>query len=210
MASGTHTRNPFPTKSHPPATPKAVTGFASYAEYLAKLGRSTVESSDHLSDDEMWLASFDRGGRCLEWNYWDPSKENSLDAPDNLPALDGNGVRPDMTILSSHGFRTVLQIPDENVAYRVVMVATGFDAIAPRTKDILGLGLDLGPEIFEYAQMCVENPYIGRHGALPRPWHKVSPALRIGQNALCILEAGSETASKTGIHNVPISHRYVS
>jgi len=205
MTTGAHTRDPLATKSHSPTTPKAPAGFESYAEYLAKLERSTIESHAYRSGDKLWLASFDEDGRCMEWNYCDPFREDNLDVPRCLPAPDGSGVRPHITVLPSQGFRTVLQTPNEDVAYRVVIVTAGYYAIVPQTKDVLGFGLDLGPEIFEYAQMCLNRPV-----ALPRPWHKVSPALRMGQNALCILEARPGRPSKTGIHNLTVPCRHVS
>ena len=204
MTSDAHPRNSPPNDAHSPATPKAVARFGLYQEYLAKLERpfAAITLTIH---DELWLASFDRNGRCMEWNYCDPCRENSLNVPTSLPALNGIGVRPHRMNLSGHGFRTVLQTPDENVAYRVVLVTAGHDAITPETRDILGLGLDLRPEVFEYAQNCVYDPIFGTTGTLPRPWHRGSPALRIGQNVLCILEAGPGTASKTGIRNLPVS-----
>jgi len=201
MATGAHTGDPLSTTSHSPATPKVAPRFGSYAEYLAILERSTVERRVHRSGDELWIASFDEDGRCMEWNYCDPFRKDSLDVPRCLPAPDGSGVRPHITVLPSQGFRTVLQTPDDDVAYRVVLVTAGFDAITPQTRNILGIGLDLGPEVFEYAQICVGDPFPGKNGTLPRPWHKVPPALRVGQNALCILEAGPEEAPKTGIRN---------
>jgi len=210
MATGAHTGDPLSTTSHSPATSEVAPRFGSYAEYLAILGRSTVESRAHRSGDDLWIASFDEDGRCMEWNYCDPFRKDSLDVPRCLPAPDGSGVRPHITVLPSQGFRTVLQTPDDDVAYRVVLVTAGVDAITPQTRNILGLGLDLGPEVFEYAQICVEDPFFDTTGTMPRPWHRVSPALRIGQNVLCILEAGPETASKTGIRNLPVSFSHAS
>jgi len=208
MTSGTQTGDSLPTNLHSPATPKAVTVFRSYAEYLEKLGRLSGNISGNISGyachDELWLASFDEDGRCTKWNYCDTFPETMPDAPRNLPALDGRGVRPDTTSLSCDDFQTVLRSPGKNVAYRVVIVNAGYDGISPPGKDILGLGLDLRPDIFEYTQIVVENPHIRRHGVLPRPWHKVPPALRVGQNALCILEARPEEAPKTGIRNFTV------
>lgn len=83
-------------------------------------------------------------------------------------------------------------------------------AIGSNTQDILGLGLNLGPESFEFAQNCVENSYFEGHRVLPRPWHKAPPALHLGKNVLYILEPGPEKASKTGICNLTVSCGYVS
>jgi len=210
MASGAHTGDSPPTKLHSAVTPNAAIGSRTYAEYQAKLQRSDFASSAPIIQDELWLASFDGAGRCLEWNYHVPSGENSLNVPRNLPALDGNGVRPHTTVVSSHDFRTLLRNPDEHVAYRIFIVTVGNKAIASRTKDVLGLGLDLRPEIFEYAQMCVENPNSEGRGVFPRSWHKFPPALRVGANALCVLEAGLEKATNTGICNLPVSYNYIS
>ena len=200
MTTGANTGDSLPTQSYSPATTNANTGFGSYAEYVAKLKRWPVQSNKTLRKEELWLATFDGDGRCMEWNYCEPSKEDSLEAPKNLPAPDGRGIRPQTTVLSSQGFRQVLQTPDEKVAYRVVIVTAGFEAFASQTEDILGLGLDLGPDLFEFAQECVKVPYFD--DALPRAWHKSFPALRIGHNALCILEARPEEASRTGICNL--------
>jgi len=205
MTSGAQTGDSLPADLHSPATPKAATGFGSYAEYLEKLERLS-DPAEYASADELWLASFNEDGRCTGWNYCVTSAETMLEAPRNLPrnlpALDGRDVRPNTTGLSWPGFLTVLQTPGENVAYRVVIVTAGYRGISPPGKDILGLGLDLGPEIFEYAQIGGEPSHIGRRSVLPRPWHKVPPALRVGQNALCILETRPEKAPKTGTHNL--------
>ena len=182
-----------------------------HAEYVAKLKRWPVQSNKTLRKEELWLATFDGDGRCMEWNYCEPSKEDSLEAPENLPALDGRGVKPQTTVVSPLGLQKLLQTRDKDVAYRVVIVTAGYMPFASETEEILGLGLDLGPEWFEYVQMCVQYPYYGRHGALPRPWHKSFPALRVGQNALCILEAGpAEASSKTGIRNSTFSGGHIS
>lgn len=112
MASGAHTGDSLPTNSHSPATPKAATGFRSYAEYLAKLERSPVKPSNTVSSDELWLASIDGDGHCMEWNHCYPHSENITKASEKLPALDESGVGQHTRALSPHGFRTVLKNPD--------------------------------------------------------------------------------------------------
>ena len=210
MTSGAHTGDSLPTNLHSPVTAKTATGFGSYEEYLWKLKGSTGSFNSCSTIDELWLGSFDENGRCAEWAYYDLGLENRLEVPTNLPALDGTGVRPHMAVLSADAFRTVLQNPDERVSYRVVLVTAGRHGISSHTKDILGIGLDLGPEFFEYAQMCVDDPRIRGRVVLPRSWHKVPPALRVGRNALCMLEAGLGKATKTGIRNRPFSSSHVS
>jgi len=206
MTSDAYTGDSLPINLHSPVTPKNTTGFVSYEEYLWKLKGSTCSCGSSPSTDELWLASFDEDGRCVEWAYHDLGLDNRLEVPS-----DGTGFRPHIAVLSLDAFRAVLQNPDERVSYRVVVVtAGGYHSISSHTKDILGIGLDLGPELFEYAQMCVGDPRIGSHCVLPRSWHKVPPALRVGRNALYILEAGLEKATKTGICNRPFARSHVS
>jgi hypothetical protein len=65
-------------------------------------------------------------------------------------------------------------------------------------EDVLGLGLDLEPEIFDYVK---STPVVARYipdDEFPLPWFKDAPALRIGSDILCMLEKTPERKSKTG------------
>ena len=227
MASNACAGASFSSGAYSPADSKAASGFESYADYEAKLEQPSRRNCCP-ERDILWLASFDGDGHCLKWDYcdtlekdsieygytlgYDPVKycnaheKDSLHIPRNLPAVDGSGVRPYTAILSCHEFRMALQTPKNNVAYRVVIISAKFRPTSSQTKDILGLGLDLGPEIFDYAKMCMGDPCNGRQ----RPWYKTFPALRIGRNVLCILEDAPGTASKTGIYNRPAVCNYAS
>jgi hypothetical protein len=67
-------------------------------------------------------------------------------------------------------------------------------------RDVLGLGLDLEPEIFDYIDSTVENSEYQWENDSALPWVKDIPALRIGSDVLCILEKAPERKSKTGTH----------
>jgi hypothetical protein len=108
------------------------------------------------------------------------------------------GIRPDTTVLSSSDFKALLQNTDENVPYRIVIAAGHREVPSPTIEDILGLGLDLEPEIFDYAKSTVGPTEYIRKDEFPLPWFRDAPALRIGSNVLCILEKTPERRSKTG------------
>ncbi|CAN9234975.1 unnamed protein product [Alternaria alternata] len=181
--------------SHPSAQSEPAASFQSYAEYLARLDRSPFQPRYRHDAEELWLASFTEDGRyikryiCILRDY-----NNST----NLPPVDVEGIEPDTTVLSSSDFRTLLQTTDENVHYRIVIAATSLWVPSRMTEDVLGLGLDLEPEVFDYVKSTVEpSEYIPKD-EFPLPWFRDAPALRIGSNVLCILEKTSERKSKTG------------
>ena len=84
------------------------------------------------------------------------------------------------------------------MAYRIIIAATDSGVPSPTIEDILGLGLDLEPEIFDYAKSTVWPTGYVRQDEYPLAWFRDAPALRIGSNVLCILETTPERKSKTG------------
>jgi hypothetical protein len=116
------------------------------------------------------------------------------------PAVDENGVEHDTPILSSSEFQTLLQATNEDEACRLVIVTAGFWGHSSQVEDILGLGLDLEPEIFDFVKSRVEAKDMGLHdGNFPMPWFRDCPALSVGHHVLCILETTPMRKSKTGI-----------
>ncbi|CAN9164368.1 unnamed protein product [Alternaria alternata] len=65
-------------------------------------------------------------------------------------------------------------------------------------EDVLGLGLDLEPEIFDYVKSTREITRYMSEDEFPLAWFKDAPALRIGSGVLCILDKAPERKSKTG------------
>jgi hypothetical protein len=205
MASGASAGHSSPDGLHPPAHSKAAAEFQSYAEYLEKLNRSHNVDACHRSSAVLWLASFDGNGCCMKWDYCDgPDDDQPYRPPQpHRPALNGSGAEPPTKALNSTGFQELLRTPEKNVIYRVVIAANTQGECSPWQKDILGFGLDLGPEIFDYATCNF------RHDAfsiqpLPRPWFKDCPALLIGDNILSFLEATPGKAPQTGMHSIQI------
>ena len=195
MPDDTISGESLPSGSHPSAQPEPAARFQSYAEYLAHLDRSPFQTRYRHDVEQLWLASFTEDGRyikrytCILRDY-----NNST----NLPLVDVEDIGPDTIVLSSPDFRTLLKTTDENVPYRIVIAATSLWVPSRMTEDVLGLGLDLEPEIFDYVKSTVEpSEYIPKD-EFPLPWLRDAPALRIGSNVLCILEKTSERKSKTG------------
>jgi hypothetical protein len=195
MPDNTSSGESLPSGSHPSAQPEPAARFQSYAEYLAHLDRSPFQTRYRHDVEQLWLASFTEDGRyikrytCILRDY-----NNST----NLPLVDVEDIGPDTIVLSSPDFRTLLKTTDENVPYRIVIAATSLWVPSRMTEDVLGLGLDLEPEVFDYVKSTVEpSEYIPKD-EFPLPWFRDAPALRIGSNVLCILEKTSERKSKTG------------
>jgi hypothetical protein len=194
MASGASAGHSSSDGVHPPAHSKAAAEFQSYAEYLEKLNRSHDINTYHKYPAVLWLASFDGNGCCMKWDYCDGYD-------DDQSYFNGSGAEPPTTAQNSTEFQKLLRNPEENVIYRVV-IATTHGECSPWQKDILGLGLDLGPEIFDYATCNLEAIANDRH--LPRPWFKDCPALLIGNNILSFLETAPGKAPQTGMHSIQI------
>ncbi|KAH8635903.1 hypothetical protein IG631_07737 [Alternaria alternata] len=195
MPDNTSSDESLPSGSHPSAQPEPVARFQSYAEYLACLDRSPFQPRYRSDEEQLWLASFTEDGRYIKrYTCILPDTMNST----NLPSVDVEGIRPDTTVLSPSDFRTLLQTTDESVSYRIVIAAS--DHIEPprMLEDVLGLGLDLEPEIFDYVKSTVEDISYMPPVEFPLPWFKDAPALRIGSDVLCILERKPERRSKTG------------
>jgi hypothetical protein len=206
MASGASAGHSFPDGLHPPAHPKAAAEFQSYAEYLEKLNRSkNVDVWRTSTGKILWLASFDGNGCCVKWDYCDgPDDDQPYRPPQShRPALNGSGAEPPTKALNSTDFQELLRTPENNVIYRVVIATTARGRCTPWQEDILGLGLDLGPEIFDYATCNVKDQAYGTR-LLPRPWFKDCPALLIGDDILSFLEAAPGKAPRTGMHSIQI------
>ncbi|CAN9142871.1 unnamed protein product [Alternaria sp. RS040] len=196
MPDNTSSGESLPNGSHPPAQPEPAAKFQSYAEYLACLNRSPFQPSYRGSEEQLWLASFTEDGRYIE-RYTCILKDRS--SPIRPPPGVG-GIGTDTTVLSSSDFRALLQTTDDNVPYRIVIAASNRPVTSSMTEDVLGLGLDLEPEIFDYVQSTVDFRENMSAGDFPLPWVKDAPALRIGSDVLCILEKVPERKSKTGTH----------
>lgn len=200
MPHDTSAGNSLPSGSHPSAQPEPAARFQSYAEYLARLNRSPFLLPDQLlpgqsRKERLWLASFTDDGRYIERysciiRYSRRSK--------NLPAVDDEGIRPGTTVVTCSDFRTLLQTTEENVAYRIIIAATDSGVPSPTIEDILGLGLDLEPDIFDYVKSTLMLSRYVRQNDFPLPWFKDALALRIGSDVLCILEKTPERRCKTG------------
>jgi hypothetical protein len=198
MPSDTNAEDRLPSASRSSAQPKATAGFQSYAKYLANLER-TPKYERSNSTENLWLASFTENGRCIRWYYCCPFDESAPSTPIHLPTVDESRTRSDTLALSSSEFQTLLQTTDKNVAYRVIIATIGFEERYSRTKDILGLGLDLEPEVFDYVESRADYTKLSPKDRLPLPWFRDCPALRIGEHVLCILEATLGRTSETGI-----------
>jgi hypothetical protein len=200
MASGAGTGHSSPDGLHPPAHSKAAAGFQSYAEYLKKLNRSHDLDTWHDSLAVLWLASFDVNGCCMKWDYCDGDQSYRRTY---RPAFNGSGEEPRTNAQNSTEFQKLLRTPEENVTYRVVIASTADGRCLPWQQDILGLGLDLGPEIFDYAT-CGFDYHTHGVQLLPRPWYKDCPALLIGENILSFLKTTLGKAPRTGMHSIQI------
>jgi hypothetical protein len=187
MADNTSAEDGPPSGSYPSVQLEPAARLQSYADYLARLDRSPFESHYLGSEEQLWLASFTEDGRYIKR---DTCILDDSDRPKNPPAVN--------TILSPSDFRTLLQTTDENVPYRIVIAASNRAVPSSMMQDILGLGLDLEPEIFDYVNSTIEATKYLSERAFPLPWVKDAPALRIGGDALCILEKAPERKSKTG------------
>lgn len=185
--------------SHSSAKPDAAVGFQSYAEYLVHLDRSPFPPSYPTRfppfEEQLWLASFTEDGHYIK-RYTCFLRDFGM--PTDLSSVDMEDIRPDTTVMSSADFRTLLQTTDENVSYRIVIAASYTGLPSRMIEDVLGLGLDLEPEIFDYVKSTsVVARYIPED-EFPLPWFKDTPALRIGSDMLCMLEKTPERKSKTG------------
>ncbi|CAN9404564.1 unnamed protein product [Alternaria alternata] len=185
----------LPSVSHPYAQPEAAARCQSYAQYLARLDRSPF-SPHHLPvEEQLWLASFTEDGRYIK-RYTCILGDSSM--PKNPPAVNIEDIRTNTTDLSSSDFRTLLQTTDENVPYRIVIAASKLGVPSRMMEDVLGLGLDLEPEIFDYVKSTREITRYMSEDEFPLAWFKDAPALRIGSGVLCILDKAPERKSKTG------------
>ena len=195
MPDDTSSGESLPSGSHSSAQPEPAARFQSYAEYLAHLDRSPFQTRYRHDVEQLWLASFTEDGRyikrytCILRDY-----NNST----NLPLVDVEDIGPDTIVLSSPDFRTLLKTTDENVPYRIVIAATSLWVPSRMTEDVLGLGLDLEPEIFDYVKSTLMLSRYVRQNDFPLPWFKDALALRIGSDVLCILEKTPERRCKTG------------
>jgi hypothetical protein len=86
------------------------------------------------------------------------------------------------------------------VHYRIVIAATNFGVPSRSMQTVLGLGLDLEPEIFDYVLSTLKVPKSMPANMFPLPWVKDAPALRIGSDVLCILGNTPKRTSKTGTY----------
>jgi hypothetical protein len=190
MPDNTSAGDGLPSGSRPSAQPEAVARFQSYEEYLAHLDRSPIPCPSLGYDEQLWLASFTEDCRYIK---------RYICMPTNQPAIDVEGSGPDTTVLSCSDFLALLQMTDEDVFYRVVIAASNHGP-SPMMQDILGLGLDLEPEIFDYITSTADITGEIPEYEFPLPWFKDAPALRIGSDVLCILKNTPERRSKTGTH----------
>jgi hypothetical protein len=195
MPDDTSSGESLPSGSHSSAQPEPAARFQSYAEYLARLDRSSFQPRYRYGEEQLWLASFTEDGRYIK-RYACILRDTRT--PTNLSSVDVEGISPDTTVLSSSEFETLLQTTDENVPYRIVIAATNLSVPSRMIEDVLGLGLDLEPEIFDYAKSTVWPTGYVRQDEYPLAWFRDAPALRIGSNVLCILETTPERKSKTG------------
>lgn len=195
MPDDTSAGDGLPSVSRPYVQPEAAAEFQSYAEYLARLDRSPFSPHYLPLGEQLWLASFTEDGRYIK-RYTCILRDTTYSR--NLPAVDVEGISPGATVLSSADFRTLLQTTDEDVSYRIIIAAPDHNGPSHMLEDVLGLGLDLEPGIFDYVKSTVEDTCYIPQNEFPLPWFKDAPALRIGSDVLCILERTPERTSKTG------------
>lgn len=197
MPDDTNAGDGLPSGSHPHAQPGAAAEFQSYAQYLERLGRSTLPRHYLGIGEQLWLASFTEDGRYIKWDTC--VLQDSI-MPMNRTPVNGAGIGTDTTVLSHSDFRTLLQTTEENVSYRIVIAVSESVVTSSILENVLGLGLDMEPEIFDYVNSTTEIPGYLSERRFPLPWVKDAPALRIGSDVLCILEKIPERRSKTGTH----------
>lgn len=195
MLDNTSTGDGLPSGSHPSAQPEPAARFRSYAEYLARLDRSPFQPTYRDDEEQLWLTCFTEDG--LYMKRYTCILRNTRNSA-TLPSVDVEDISPGTTVLSSPDFRTLLQTTDENVPYRTVIAASNRVVPSTMLEDVLGLGLDLEPEIFDYVKGTVEATEDISEGEFPLPWCRDAPALRIGSDVLHILEKIPERKSKTG------------
>jgi hypothetical protein len=200
MPDNTSSGDSLPSGSHSSAQPEAAASFQSYAEYLARLDRSRFSPHYLGSGEQLWLTCFTEDSRYMERYTCIPRESTDPNPiPMNQPPIDVEEFGPDTTFLSSSDFQTLLQTTDENVPYRIVIAVSNRVVPSRMIEDVLGLGLDLEPEIFDFVKGTVEATAYIPEDDFPLPWFKDAPALRIGTAVLCILERTPERKSKTGI-----------
>jgi len=197
MPDNTSSGESLPSGSHPSAQPEPAARFRTYAEYLACLDRSPSRPDYRGDEEQLWLASFTEDGRYIK-RYTCTLRDRTM--PTNQLVIDAEGVRPETTVLSSSDFQTLLQTTNRNVPYRIVIAASNLAVPSHMIEDVLGLGLDLQPEIFDYIKSTRDFTGYTREDEFPLPWFKYAPALRIGGDVLCILENTPERTSRTGTH----------
>ncbi|KAB2109628.1 hypothetical protein CUC08_Gglean010459 [Alternaria sp. MG1] len=197
MPDTTSSGESLPSGSHPSAQPEPAARFQSYAEYLALLDRSNAQFHFRGSEEQLWLASFTEDGRYIK-RYTCTIQDPILTT--SQPAINAEVIRSDTTVLSSSDFQTLLQTTNENVPYRIVITASNLVVPCRTIEDVLGLGLDLEPEIFDYIKSTGEFTGYRQENEFPLPWFKDAPALRIGGDVLCMLENTPERTSRTGTH----------
>jgi len=200
MEDGAGPADSFTSGVHSPTDSKAAARFDSYREYVAKL-KCLPTNAYYPEGELLWLASFNGNGHCIGWDYCDFSDPKASEARRLPPEEEGSGFRPShASVLPPPRFCTLLQTPDKDVVYRVIIVAVGHEGYSSKIHKPLGLGLGLGEDIFLYVSA---NIYADSSPNLPQPWSRDFPALRVGGHTLCIPENASGKAPKTGIHEAP-------
>ena len=197
MSSNASAGNCSPGGSRSSAYSEPAASFKTYAEYLATLERSPIPYEYDIKEN-LWLGGFTESGQWIKWYHCRPSNQGTFTMPRNLPAVDGNGFRPDISVVSASEFQTLLRTTDEDVAYRVVIVSTGPEGRSTQVEDMLGLGLDLQPEILDYTRIRIEDICSANERNLPLPWFRDCPALSIGDNVFCISEVALRRRRGTG------------
>jgi hypothetical protein len=140
----------------------------------------------------LWLARFSNEGRCIQWyRYWKPSNSTSI------------LVRPDGTktptrsacelVTTPEEMQQLLHIRDECVTHQIVILALPTsENPSDDIIDILGLGLDMKPPIWDCMQEHSRRTSWRGLNTLPRPWAKDCPVFRIGDHSIGILDAISD------------------
>lgn len=174
------------------------TTFAEYQSYIESTSAYPALQYQHRKPDEdLWLLQFPSSNRSLNAYRYQPSPQESSSYPQvsaantsaNAEAL---GFRNET---SPEVFQSYLNGRDSDVEYQVVLLALGYKGHPPNwAVDILGLGLDMEPPIWDYLISRTRD-----HQKRAVVWIDQSQLIDIGHHSLVFLDAAPSRRPKTGM-----------
>ncbi|KAF2786191.1 hypothetical protein K505DRAFT_399794 [Melanomma pulvis-pyrius CBS 109.77] len=191
-----HLSEDFDTRSQYPS----LSSYLSTRSRNFPLSKEDEEDDDDQDEEDMWLLRFLKNGEpALSYRYHDSSESDTISS---LTSGSGDPANDHEVITSSDEFQVLVGSSGHDCDYQVAILALREDNVPSiRNINILGLGLDMAPDIWEYLCSGYASTLSRRRGdQLNRhAWIDKDQFIEVGDHMMVVLPALPTGRPKTAL-----------